>query len=89
MTNVLIASLNTVKTGRTKGDYRLWRSLKEEMSGFVPKSANASTIAQERGTFLKDDPGLSSRTSMRALSETVPSVPLCGLGIARLTRTHQ
>eukprot|EP00983_Pelagomonas_calceolata_P039053 1137030-Pelagomonas_calceolata.AAC.1 len=38
MTIVLIANLRIAKSGRTKGNSRLWRSLKQEVSVLVPET---------------------------------------------------
>eukprot|EP00983_Pelagomonas_calceolata_P058698 1145603-Pelagomonas_calceolata.AAC.2 len=51
MTNVFIANLRIVETGRTKGKSSLWRSLEEDMSVLVLKSTNTSTVAQDKACF--------------------------------------
>eukprot|EP00983_Pelagomonas_calceolata_P047953 1140855-Pelagomonas_calceolata.AAC.9 len=68
MNNVLIANLRMVKTSRTKGSSRLWRSLEEEMSVLVPKSTNASTIALEKVAIQgSQGKGLQSRSATASL----------------------
>eukprot|EP00967_Tisochrysis_lutea_P139761 scaffold254330_cov19-Tisochrysis_lutea.AAC.2 len=52
MMHVLNANLRIEKTGRTKGNSRLWRSLTEETSILSPESKNTNAIAQEKGIFL-------------------------------------